>query len=107
MDYLWTPWRYQYVQKKKAPAGCVLCQKAAERNDDANFLVYRGEHNFIVLNLYPYTTGHLMIAPYQHVATLDMASAAALQEMILLAQQAQHHLGAIYKPDGFNLGMNL
>jgi ATP adenylyltransferase len=107
MDHLWSPWRYQYVQKEHAAAGCILCQKAAEQNDAENFLVYRGKHNFIVLNLYPYTTGHLMIVPYEHVDTLEAASKESLEEMILLAQEAQRHLGAIYKPTGFNLGMNL
>ncbi|HEV2688090.1 MAG TPA: HIT domain-containing protein [Bryobacteraceae bacterium] len=106
MDHLWSPWRYQYVQKAHSASGCIFCQMA-EQHDEKNFLVYRGKSNFIVLNLYPYTTGHLMIVPYTHVDTLAAASEETLQEMILLAQQAQRHLGAIYKPSGFNLGMNL
>ncbi|MGD0296144.1 MAG: HIT domain-containing protein [Bryobacteraceae bacterium] len=100
MDYLWSPWRYQYVQKKLPDIGCVFCRPE-------KFVVYRGKLNFVVLNLYPYTTGHLMIVPYEHIGSLQAASAETLQEMILLAQQAQRHLAAIYKPDGFNLGMNL
>ncbi len=100
MDYLWSPWRYQYVQKQIPEAGCVFCRPG-------NFVVYRGKLNFVLLNLYPYTTGHLMVVPYEHVSNLDAASPETLQEMILLAQQAQRHLAAIYKPTGFNLGMNL
>jgi ATP adenylyltransferase len=100
MDYLWSPWRYQYVQKQIPETGCVFCRPE-------NFVVYRGKLNFVLLNLYPYTTGHLMVVPYEHVSTLDAASPETLQEMILLAQQAQRHLAAIYKPTGFNLGMNL
>ncbi len=107
MDHLWSPWRYQYVQKARASGDCIFCEKAAEHKDAENFLVYRGTHNFILLNLYPYTTGHLMIVPYQHVDTLDAASKESLEEMMLLAQQSQKHLGAIYKPAGFNIGMNL
>lgn len=107
MDHLWSPWRYQYVQKARTSAVCIFCEKAAEQKDAENFLVYRGEHNFILLNLYPYTTGHLMIVPYQHVDTLEAASRESLEEMMLLAQRAQGHLGAIYKPAGFNIGMNL
>ena len=107
MDHLWSPWRYRYVQKAHASAGCIFCEKAAEQKDDENFLVYRARHNFIVLNLYPYTTGHLLIVPYQHVDTLEAASKETLQEMMLLAQQAQRHLSAIYRPAGFNIGMNL
>jgi ATP adenylyltransferase len=100
MDYLWSPWRYQYVQKQTPQTGCVFCQPQ-------NFVVYRGKLNFVVLNLYPYTTGHSMIVPYEHIGTLEAASRETLQEMILLAQQAQHHLAEIYKPTGFNIGMNL
>jgi len=100
MDYLWSPWRYQYVQKQTPENGCVFCRPQ-------HFVVYRGKLNFVLLNLYPYTTGHLMVVPYEHVATLDAASPETLQEMILLAQQAQRHLAGIYKPTGFNLGMNL
>ncbi|HEV8042447.1 MAG TPA: HIT domain-containing protein [Bryobacteraceae bacterium] len=100
MDYLWSPWRYQYVQKKLPDTGCVFCHPE-------KFVVYRGQLNFVLLNLYPYTTGHLMIVPYEHIGTLQAASSETLQEMILLAQQAQRHLADIYKPDGFNLGMNL
>src|SRR4029077_18844302 len=107
MDHLWSPWRYKYVQKARTPGACIFCEKAAEQRDAENFLVYRGKHNFILLNLYPYTTGHLMIVPYEHVDTLEGASKESLEEMMLLAQRAQGHLGAIYKPAGFNIGMNL
>jgi ATP adenylyltransferase len=107
MDYLWSPWRYRYVQKETPEIGCIFCRKASEQNDEENLIVYRGRRNFILLNLYPYTTGHLMIAPYEHVATLEAAAEETLEEMILLAQKAQRHLGAIYHATGFNLGMNL
>ena len=107
MDYLWSPWRYQYVQKTRQYSGCIFCQKAAEQKDEENFVVSRGRHNFIILNVYPYTTGHLMIAPYEHVDTLEAASSAALEEMMLLAQASQKHLREIYKAPGYNLGMNL
>jgi ATP adenylyltransferase len=107
MDYLWSPWRYQYVQKGIPDTGCIFCRKAAEQNDEENLIVYRASRNYILLNLYPYTTGHVMIVPYEHVDTLDAAAGETLEEMILLAQRAQRHLAAIYKPTGFNLGMNL
>jgi len=107
MDYLWSPWRYQYVQTAGREGVCIFCHHAADQNDEANFVVYRGKRNFILLNIYPYTTGHLMIAPYEHVATLEAAAEETLEEMMLLAQRAERHLGAIYKPQGFNLGMNL
>ena len=107
MDYLWSPWRYQYVQKANRASGCVFCEAAASDKDQENFLLHRGRRNFILLNLYPYTTGHLMIAPYQHVDTLEAAAPEALEEMMLLAQAAQKHLREVYHAPGFNLGMNL
>jgi ATP adenylyltransferase len=107
MDYLWSPWRYQYVQKAHSGEACIFCRVIAENKDQENFVVYRGERNFVMLNLYPYTTGHLMIVPYQHVDTLEAASQDSLEEMMVLAQAAQKHLREIYKPTGFNLGMNL
>lgn len=78
-----------------------------EKNDETNYIVLRAEHNFLVLNLYPYTSGHLMIAPYQHVATLAEASAQARAEMMDLTARAEVALRALYKPGGINIGMNL
>ncbi len=107
MDHLWSPWRYQYIQSAQPADGCIFCEKAAAQQDEANLIVYRAEHNFVILNLYPYTTGHLMIAPYEHVSAIGEASEASLQEMILLAREAEKHLQSIYHPHGFNIGMNI
>ena len=108
MDHLWSPWRYRYVQKADpAHDECIFCAKAAENRDSENLIVHRADHNFIILNLYPYTTGHLMIAPYQHVSLLADNSDESAQEMMLLAKRAQQNLALIYRPHGFNLGMNL
>ena len=107
MDHLWTPWRYQYISEAKAPTGCIFCVKAAEHKDAENYIVYRGELNFILLNLYPYTAGHMMIAPYQHVATLEQSPKDALLEMMRLAQRAEINLRAVYRPDGLNIGLNI
>ncbi|MDQ2945889.1 MAG: HIT domain-containing protein [Acidobacteriota bacterium] len=107
MDHLWSPWRYQYIQGAKSTDACIFCARLAADNDEENLIVHRAASNFVILNLYPYTTGHLMIVPYQHVATLGAASQDALQEMILLARDAEKHLGSIYRPAGFNIGMNI
>ncbi|HYL38330.1 MAG TPA: HIT domain-containing protein [Bryobacteraceae bacterium] len=107
MEHLWSPWRYRYVTTERTGAGCIFCTVAAAGQDEENLIVYRGRHNFIVLNRFPYTSGHLMIVPYAHVDSLESASTEILQEMILLAQRAQRHLREIYNPDGLNLGMNL
>ncbi len=104
MDHLWSPWRYQYVQKEKTGGGCVFCQAAAAERDEENLVVYRARKNYIILNLYPYSTGHLMVVPYEHVDMLQYASQETLEEMILLVQRAQIHLQEIYRPPGFNLG---
>ena len=80
---------------------------AAETNDAENLILLRGKHNFAVLNLYPYTNGHLMIVPYEHVATLGEANAQVLAEMMELTQRAEMALGAVYTPQGVNIGMNV
>ena len=108
MDYLWSPWRYSYVSTASPSRDeCIFCVKAAENKDAENYIVYRGERNFVLLNLYPYTTGHLMVAPYEHVATLEEAREEAVTEMMLLSRRATRHLREIYRPEGLNLGMNL
>ena len=107
MDHLWTPWRYRYIAQAEPSAGCLFCIKAAENKDAENYVLYRGKLNFVLLNLFPYTNGHLMIAPYEHVATLADTSQDALAEMMRLIRQAEINLRAVYRPDGFNLGMNI
>ncbi len=106
MDYLWTPWRYQYVQGALSQE-CLFCRKSAEQKDEENYLVHRAERSFVLLNLYPYTPGHLMVAPYAHVATLEEAEEATLAEMMRLTRRAEAHLRAIYRPRGFNVGLNI
>src|SRR5438045_3097394 len=107
MDYLWTPWRYQYITSAEKRDGCVFCGAAASADDRANYVVYRGVHHFVILNRYPYTSGHLMVVPYQHTATLSELSPEALTELAVLAQASEKHLRAVYQPEGLNLGMNL
>ena len=106
MDRLWTPWRYSYIRAAPSP-GCIFCEKASASDDEAHLIVYRAQRNFILLNLYPYTNGHIMIAPYEHVATLGEASEETLAEMMLLARRAEAVLRRVYEPRGMNLGMNL
>ncbi len=107
MDRLWSPWRYAYVSTAGREGACIFCEKAAEDRDAENFILHRGRKNFVLLNLYPYTTGHLMIAPYEHVALLEEASEDTLEEMILLARSSERHLRTVYQPRGFNIGMNI
>jgi ATP adenylyltransferase len=109
MDYLWSPWRYRYVSQAGKSEGCPFCQKAAgdPSQDRENLVLHRGRNNFILLNLYPYTTGHMLVTPYAHIATLEEVTPDTLTEMMQLAQRLQAALRASYNPEGYNLGMNL
>jgi len=106
MDYLWTPWRYRYITDPKKDDNCIFCEALAL--DDAKAgIVLRGRKNFVILNRFPYTTGHVMIVPLAHVAELSGCDAETLTEMMQLAQRVQTALQEGYKPEGYNLGMNL
>jgi ATP adenylyltransferase len=107
VDYLWTPWRYRYVAQAGKSDACIFCAALAANDDPGRLIVHRAKHNFIILNLYPYTTGHSMIVPYGHVPDLAGCDAQTLAELMSLAQRMQVALGKIYKPEGFNLGMNI
>jgi ATP adenylyltransferase len=109
MDYLWTPWRYQYVAglDKKIDDRCVFCDALAAKDDARTLIVFRGARNFVILNQYPYTTGHSMVVPYAHEAEFGAVDPATLAEMMQLAQRLQRAFAAVYSPQGYNLGMNL
>jgi len=107
MDYLWTPWRYQYVISADKVEGCPFCHKLTMGNDREALIVHRGEHNFVILNLFPYTSGHMMVVPYEHLDQLQRLSPAAANEMMALTQKLEGVLRKVYQPDGINLGMNL
>jgi ATP adenylyltransferase len=107
MDYLWTPWRYRYVSAIAKDDRCVLCD-APTANDDAHtFIVLRAKHNYVILNRFPYTSGHVMVVPYEHRSTLSAYDAETLSEMMQLAVRVQAAQENLYHPDGFNLGMNI
>lgn len=107
MDYIFTPWRYQYIAEAAKKEGCIFCAMLGEKDEAKTLIVLRGAKNFIVLNRYPYTAGHAMVVPYAHVAELSAVDAETLSEMMLLAQRVQRALAVAYKPEGYNLGMNL
>ena len=108
MDHLWAPWRSTYMEKKKNPWRCVFCKAADEvSNDVENLVIHRASFCFVILNRYPYTSGHLMIVPYEHVAKLTLAGPEAAGEMMALARTSEEILEAVYQPDGLNLGMNI
>ncbi|HEY3938428.1 MAG TPA: HIT domain-containing protein [Bryobacteraceae bacterium] len=107
MDYLWTPWRATYMREKREKTGCIFCQAAASTADEENLVVYRGALSFVILNRYPYTSGHLMIAPFRHVSRLQQMDEAAADEVMRLARFAEGALEETYRPEGLNLGINL
>jgi len=106
MDHLWTPWRSAYLTGPKEP-GCVFCRAAESTNDEENLVVKRGQFNFVMLNRFPYSNGHLMIAPYQHASRLGMLAEEITAEMMQLARRAEDVLATVYNPHGLNLGLNL
>lgn len=106
MDYLWTPWRYAYVSTADKATACVFCNKNQVSDREA-FIVHRARHCYIVLNIYPYTSGHVMIVPYLHVDSLEKLPPEVGQEMMLLAQKLETVLRRLYEPDGLNFGMNI
>ena len=107
MDYLWTPWRYRYVAQAGKDDGCIFCSAVAANDDAGRKILYRGRLNFIILNPYPYTTGHSMVVPYKHVPDLAGCDAETLAEHMELAKRVQLALARLYKPEGYNLGMNI
>lgn len=111
MDRLYTPWRYDYIKgasgEKTSSGTCIFCKLPAIGDDEQTFIVHRAAFNYIVLNIYPYISGHLMIVPFEHTADFSNLSRDSADEMMELAQRAHAILGDVYKPHGFNLGMNL
>ena len=106
MDRLWSPWRLQYVTAASDARGCVFCEAVAA-DETASLVVHRGRGCYVILNLFPYNSGHLMVVPNRHVATLSSATREERCEMMDLTQLAERALTEAYKPQGLNVGMNL
>lgn len=107
MEHLRSPWRHAYVSGAQARPGCVMCDALANAGADDSLVVHVAPLNFVLMNLYPYNSGHVMVAPHRHVAHLDDASAEELAEMMALARRLEGVLREAYRFDGLNLGMNL
>lgn len=107
MDHLWTPWRSTYIKAERDKSQCIFCYAASSTHDQETLVVHRAEFCFVLLNRYPYNTGHLMIAPYQHVSRLLALEDAVTAEIMRLARVAEAVLEQTYKPHGMNFGLNL
>ncbi|CAN5282573.1 HIT domain-containing protein [soil metagenome] len=110
MDVLYSPWRYGYIkgERPEGDTACIFCELVQNpARDEENFILKRAEFNFVVLNIFPYAAGHLLIIPYDHVDLLDKANDPTTAEMMALTKRAQAALTQAYSPEGFNIGMNL
>ena len=106
MEHIWAPWRIEYIRMEK-PKGCILCEKPRENNDVLNYILYRGEKNFVILNSYPYNPGHLLVAPYRHVDNLEELADEELHEHFEIVRRGVKLLKQVFNPGGFNLGINI
>jgi ATP adenylyltransferase len=107
MDYIAAPWRDAYVRNAPREKGCVFCRARKAADDRTAGILFRGREAFVLLNRYPYLPGHLMIAPYRHLADFGKAPAGLTAEMTALLQRSLRVLRSHYAPQGFNTGMNL
>jgi ATP adenylyltransferase len=105
MKIIWAPWRIKYILGKKE--GCIFCDKIKENKDRENYILLRGENVFIILNTFPYSNGHLMVAPYKHVPDLDGLEESELAELMRLVKTCTQILKKTLNPEGFNIGANL
>ena len=107
MDYLWSPWRMEYIQSPKTNEGCIFCNGLQQVDGPENLIVFRGTKAFVMLNRYPYTSGHLMVVPYEHKPSLELLETSSRLDIMDLAAKALQVLEELYSPQGFNLGMNI
>ena len=107
MRYIAAPWRERYVRSAAAARGCIFCRALKDGDDRASLVLDRGRHAFVLLNRYPYTPGHLMIAPRRHTADPAAAGPAVTAEIAALIQRSLRILRRTHRPQGFNIGLNL
>ncbi len=105
-EVLFAPWRYEYLVAEKS-TGCIFCEAAASTNDEESLIVHRGRRVFTLLNRYPYTNGHLMVAPYEHRSRLSQSDPETLTELIATVARGEKILSEAYRTDGLNIGVNL
>jgi len=106
MEYLWAPWRVEYIERH-AESGCILCQTPGEDSDEANLILYRGQHNFMIMNAFPYNPGHLMVAPYRHIGDLQDLTKEEAKEHFDIVKKGLGLVKEAMKPAGFNIGLNV
>ena len=106
MEQIWAPWRIKYILMDKSK-GCFLCENPKQDNNALNYILYRGSKNFVIMNIYPYNPGHLMVAPYRHVASLEGLTREELHEHSEIVSRSVKVLRETFDPHGFNIGINI
>ena len=106
MERLWAPWRLAFIEGEEKPQGCIFCVFPKEGRDRERLILARSAHAFVILNKFPYTNGHLMVAPYEHAAELQALDEETVGEIMSLAQRGMRALEASYSPHGYNVGFN-
>lgn len=107
MRYLWSPWRMKYIEERDEEGECVFCHAKEEDRDEENLIIYRADNSFVIMNRYPYTSGHLLVLPDRHLAHLDELRPEERAEMMELINRAVEVIREVYQPEGFNIGLNL
>ncbi len=107
MKYLWSPWRMTYIEKHGKESGCVFCNAQARADNAENLIAFRGASCYVILNLFPYTSGHLMVVPFAHQTSLEDLNAQTRAEMMELVTRCMTVLQKLYQPHGFNMGANI
>ena len=106
MELIWAPWRMEYIRMDKS-GGCILCEKPREDTDEANYILHRAVNNFIMLNSYPYNPGHLLVASYRHIGSLEALTEEERNEHFEMVSRSIRVLRGAFNPGGFNIGANM
>ncbi len=107
MKHLWSPWRMTYIENHEKEDGCIFCSAQSQADGAENLIAYRGKLAYVILNRFPYTSGHLMVIPFTHAPTLEDLNAETRAEMMELSSRCMAVLRDLYKPHGFNMGANI
>jgi len=107
MKQIWSPWRMEYIMEHSPMHGCIFCEAIRQADDETSLILFRGERAFVILNRYPYTSGHLMVVPYDHFGSITELDPDTRAEIMELMSKAEQVVKAEYHPEGFNLGANI
>lgn len=107
MDHIWSPWRMKYIRQHDADDDCVFCDAVEKLDGVENLIIQRADLAFVILNRYPYTSGHVMVVPYAHIGSMDELDEKCLMEIMMLIRQSIQAINTVYKPEGYNVGANL